>query len=350
MNFDTIAIHGGYDPNDNAKSMAVPIYQTSAYLFENTQHAVDLFNLDEQGDIYTRISNPTTNILETRMAMLEGGVGALATASGHSATLIACLNILNPGDEIISSAALYGGTYTLFSSTFKKFGIKVKFVDNEEPESYEKAITDKTKLVFAEIIGNPNLNVPDIEKIAVIAHKNKIPFMLDNTFATPYLFKPFDYGVDIIVYSATKYLCGHGTSIGGLIVDSGKFNWNESDKFPELTASGEFSQGLNYTEKFGNAAYIVKARAQMLRDFGPSISPFNSFLILQGLETLALRMQRHSESALKIAQFLKNHKNVSWVNYPGLETDDSHEKAQKVFEKRAKRNNKLWYKRREKWW
>lgn len=331
MKFDTIAVHGGHQPDKDTHSRAVPIYQTTSYVFDDSKHAADLFGLNQAGNIYTRIGNPTTAVLEERIAMLDNGVGALATASGHSAIMLACLNILNSGDELVASSALYGGTYSLFANTFKKLGITAHFVSSNNPEDFEKAITDKTKLIFAETIGNPALNVLDFEKIAEVAHKHNIPFVLDNTVATPYMFKPFEHGVDIAVYSATKFLGGHGTSMAGLIVDSGKFDWSNSGKFDDFSEPDPSYHGLKYSETFGSSAFIIKARIQMLRDMGPAISPFNSFLILQGLETLHLRMQRHCENAQKVADFLSKHPCVSWVNYPGLKENESNETAQKYF-------------------
>lgn len=333
MKFDTIAIHGGQEVDSDTHSRAVPIYQTTSYVFQDSQHAADLFSLKKSGNIYTRLMNPTTDVLEKRIAMLEGGVGALAVASGQAATTLACLNIAKSGDEIVASSSLYGGTYTLFSNTFAKMGIKVNFVNSDNPEDFEKAITDKTRLIFAESIGNPKLQVLDFEKLADVAHKHNIPLILDNTVATPYLFRPSDYGADITVYSATKFLGGHGTSICGLIVDSGKFNWAQSDKFPELTEPDPSYHGITYTKEFGQAAYIVKARTQLLRDLGPALSPFNAFLILQGIETLHLRIERHCSNALKVAKFLNEHKNVNWVNYPGLENHPSYKTAQKYLPK-----------------
>lgn len=329
MKFDTIALHGGQKVDPTTNSRAVPIYQTTSYSFEDSQHAADLFGLKKFGNIYTRLMNPTTDVLEKRIALLEGGVGALAVASGQSAITLAILNIAKSGDEIVSASALYGGTYNLFSHTFARLGITVKFVDSNNPEDFEKAITSKTKLVYAETIGNPKLNVLDIENLAKTAHKHNIPLIVDNTVPTPYLLKPFEHGADIVVHSATKFLGGHGTSIGGLIVDSGKFDWSSSGKFPEFTEPDSSYHGVVYSRDFGNLAYIIKARVQLLRDVGPAISPFNSFLITQGVETLHLRLQRHSENALKVAQFLQKHSNVSWVNYPGLENHKDYKLAQK---------------------
>jgi O-acetylhomoserine (thiol)-lyase len=333
MNIETLALHGGQDPDSATNSRAVPIYQTTSYTFNSTEHAANLFGLKEFGNIYTRLMNPTTDVLEKRMALLEGGVGALAVASGQAAITIALLNIANSGDEIVSASALYGGTYNLFSQTFPKMGIKVKFIDSSDFEAVEAAITEKTKLLYAEVIGNPKLNILDIEKFAQIAHKHNIPLILDNTIPTPFLLKPFDFGADIVIHSATKFLGGHGTSIGGIIVDSGKFEWSVSRKFPGLTEPDPSYHGVIYTRDLGNLAYIIKARVQLLRDIGPAISPFNSFLILQGIETLHLRLQRHSENALNVAKFLKNHKKVDWVNYPGLEDYPDYNLTQKYLPK-----------------
>lgn len=333
MKFDTIALHGGQEPDPVTHSRAVPIYQTTSYTFDDSQHAADLFGLKKFGNIYTRLMNPTTDVLEKRIALLEGGIGALAVASGQAAITLAILNIAKPGDEIVSSSALYGGTYNLFAHTLSRLGIKTIFVDSNNPDDFDKAITKNTKLVYTETIGNPKLNIVDIEKLSRIAHKNHVPLIVDNTVPTPYLFKPFEYGADIIVHSATKFIGGHGTSIGGLIVDSGNFDWFGASTFPDLTLPDPSYHGVIYTRDFGKAAYIIRARVQLLRDMGPAISPFNSFMLLQGLETLHIRMQRHSENALKVAKFLKNHKQVSWVNYPGLEDHPDYKLAQRYLPK-----------------
>ena len=333
MKFDTIALHGGQEPDPVTHSRAVPIYQTTSYTFDDSQHAADLFGLKKFGNIYTRLMNPTTDVLEKRIALLEGGIGALAVASGQAAITLAILNIAKPGDEIVSSSALYGGTYNLFAHTLSRLGIKTIFVNSNNPDDFDKAITKNTKLVYTETIGNPKLNIVDIEKLSRIAHKNHVPLIVDNTVPTPYLFKPFEYGADIIVHSATKFIGGHGTSIGGLIVDSGNFDWFGASTFPDLTLPDPSYHGVIYTRDFGKAAYIIRARVQLLRDMGPAISPFNSFMLLQGLETLHIRMQRHSENALKVAKFLKNHKQVSWVNYPGLEDHPDYKLAQKYLPK-----------------
>ena len=319
MKDETKLLHAGQEADPTTGSRAVPIYQTTSYTFKDTEHAASLFALKEFGNIYTRLMNPTTDVFENRVAELEGGAAALAVASGQSAITISILNIAQNGDEIVSADNLYGGTYTLFNNTFKKFGIKVKFVDSSKVENFKAAITDKTKAIYAESIGNPKLNVTDLEKLAKIAHDAGIPLILDNT-VTPYLLKPIDHGVDIVVYSATKFIGGHGTSIGGVIVDSGKFNW-ENGKFPLITDPDPSYHNLKFVDALrpmGNIAYIIKARVILLRDLGPAVSPFNSFLFLQGLETLHLRIVRHSENALKVAQFLEKHPKVSWVNYPGL--------------------------------
>ena len=318
---ETKLLHAGYEEAEKTTgSRAVPIYQTTSYVFKDTEHAANLFGLKEFGNIYTSLMNPTSDVFEKRVAALDGGAAALATASGMSAITISILNIAKAGDEIVSADNLYGGTYTLFSQTLPKFGIKVKFVDSSNPENFKKAITDKTKAVYAESIGNPKLNVTDLEKVAKIAHDNKLPFILDNT-VSPYLLKPIEHGVDIVVYSATKFIGGHGTSIGGIIVDSGKFDWEKSGKHPLITDPDPSYHGIKFVDALrpiGNIAYIIKARVNLLRDLGPAPSPFNSFQFIQGLETLHLRIVRHSENALKVAEFLEKHPKVSWVNYPGI--------------------------------
>ncbi|MEW9032679.1 MAG: homocysteine synthase [Planifilum fimeticola] len=329
---ETLAVHGGQEPDPTTLSRAVPIYQTTSYVFRDTEHAANLFALKELGNIYTTIMNPTQDVFEKRIAALEGGVGALATASGQAAITYSILNIAKAGDEIVSSSSLYGGTYNLFHYTLPKLGIKVKFVDPSDPENFRKAITDRTRAVFGEIIGNPKLDVLDLETVAAIAHEAGIPLIVDNTFATPHLCRPFDFGADIVIHSATKFIGGHGTSIGGVIVDSGKFDWTNG-KFPELTEPDPSYHGVSYTEALGPLAYIIKARVQLLRDIGAALSPFNAFLFLQGLETLHLRMERHSENALRIARYLREHDAVEWVSYPGLEDHPSYEKAKKYLPK-----------------
>ncbi len=334
MKFDTIALHGGQSADCATNSRALPIYMTSAYTFESTEHAAKLFEFKEHGNIYTRLMNPTTDVLEKRVAALEGGVGALAVASGMAAITYAVLNIAKAGDEIVAQSALYGGTYTLFEHTFAKMGIKTIFVDSDKPEDFDAAITPKTRLVYAETISNPKLNVLDVQGLADMAHAHDIPLIVDNTVPTPYLLKPIEFGADIVVHSATKFLGGHGTSLAGVIVDSGKFNW-ANGKFPELTEPDPSYHGLKFVETFGNLAYILKARTTVLRDTGATLSPFNAFLIVQGIETLSLRMQRHSENALKVAQFLQNHDNVAWVNYPALTNHKDYTLAQKYLHKGA---------------
>jgi O-acetylhomoserine (thiol)-lyase len=330
----TLAVHAGQESPDPATgSRAVPIYQTASYVFKSTEHAANLFALKELGNIYTRIMNPTSDVFEKRIAALEGGTAALAVASGQAAISLALLAITQVGDEIVSANNLYGGTYELFHYTFPKLGRKVIFVDSTRPEEFKKAITPKTRAIYAETIGNPKLDVPDFEKIARIAHDEGLPFVVDNTVGIG-IVRPIEYGADIIVDSATKFINGHGNSIGGIIVDSGKFDWS-SGKFPEFTEPDPSYHGLKYWDTFGNfpglgnVAFIFKVRVQLLRDLGPTISPFNSFLFLQGVETLVLRQERHSENALKVARFLKSHPAVAWVNYPGLEEHPSHALAKK---------------------
>jgi O-acetylhomoserine (thiol)-lyase len=330
----TLAVHAGQESPDPATgSRAVPIYQTASYVFKSTEHAANLFALKELGNIYTRIMNPTSDVFEKRIAALEGGSAALAVASGQAAISLALLAITQLGDEIVSANNLYGGTYELFHYTFPKLGRKVIFVDSTKPEEFKKAITSKTRAIYAETIGNPKLDVPDFEKIAKIAHDAGLPFVVDNTVGIG-IVRPIEYGADIIVDSATKFINGHGNSIGGVIVDSGKFDWS-SGKFPEFTEPDPSYHGLKYWDTFGNfpdlgnVAFIFKVRVQLLRDLGPTLSPFNSFLFLQGVETLALRQEKHSENALKVARFLKNHPAVAWVNYPGLEEHPSHALAEK---------------------
>lgn len=335
LKFDTLQVHAGQTPDPTTGSRAVPIYQTSSYVFDNSEHAANLFALKENGNIYTRIMNPTNDVFEKRIAALEGGVGALAVASGSAAITYAVLNIANAGDNIVSASTLYGGTYNLFHYTLPKLGIETTFVDPDEAENFRTVIDDKTKAIYIESIGNPGINIIDIEAVARIAHENKIPLIVDNTFGTPYLIRPFEFGADIVVHSATKFIGGHGTSIGGVIVDSGNFDWKASGKFPGLSQPDPSYHGVNYAEALGPLAFIIKARVQLLRDTGAAISPFNSFLFIQGLETLSLRVERHVANALKIADFLSKHPQVAWVNYPGLEGDKYHALAQKYFPKGA---------------
>lgn len=334
LKFETICLHGGQEVDPTTLSRAVPIYQTSSYVFKDTDHAANLFALKEFGNIYTRIMNPTQDTFENRIAQLEGGVGALAVASGQSAITFAILNIAGAGDEIVASSNLYGGTYNLFVHTLGKLGINVKLVDPSDVENFRAAITDKTKALYTETIGNPRIDVVDIEGIAAVAHENGVPLIVDNTFATPYLCRPIEFGADIVVHSATKFIGGHGTSIGGVIVDAGNFDWNNG-KFPGLSQPDPSYHGVVYTEAVGNLAYIIKARVQLLRDIGAAVSPINSWLFIQGLETLHLRMERHVENALKVARFLESHELVSWVNYPGLESSQYYELAQKYLPKGA---------------
>ncbi|MEK5239803.1 homocysteine synthase [Paenibacillus sp. FSL L8-0470] len=333
LSFETLAVHAGQEIDPTTLSRAVPLYQTTSYGFRDAEHAANLFALKEFGNIYTRLMNPTTDVFEQRIAALEGGAGALATASGAAAISFSILNIAGAGDEIVSSASLYGGTYNLFSTTLPKLGIKVHFVDSDNPENFRSAITDKTKALYAETIGNPQGNVLDIEAVAAIAHEHGIPLIVDNTFPSPYLLRPIEYGADIVVHSATKFIGGHGTSIGGIIVDGGKFDWKASGKFPGLTEPDPSYHGVVYTEAVGPIAYIIKARVQLLRDLGAAISPFNSWLLLQGLETLHLRLERHSQNALKVAQYLEAHENVEWVSYAGLPSHPSYTLAQKYLPK-----------------
>jgi len=319
--FETLSLHAGQTPDPTTGSRAVPIYQTTSYQFKDTDHAARLFGLQEFGNIYTRIMNPTTDVLEQRIAALEGGVGALALASGQAAQTLGVLNIASAGDNIISSSDLYGGTYNLFRHTLPKMGITTKFVDARDHEGFRNAIDDRTKLVYLELVGNPRLDIVDLETIAKIAHEKGVPVMVDATTATPYLCRPIEWGADIVLHSVTKYIGGHGTSIGGVLVDSGKFNWN-NPRFPEMTTPDASYHGLVY-HTLGAPAYILKARVQGLRDIGASISPFNSFMILQGIETLGLRMERHCSNALAVAKHLQNHSKVSWVRYPGLSDHSS---------------------------
>ena len=320
MKLETIAVHGGYSPDPTTKSVAVPIYQTTAYAFDSTQHAADLFDLKVAGNIYTRIMNPTTDVLEKRVAELESGIAGLAVASGQSAITYAIMTISEAGDNIISSATLYGGTYNLFAHTLPQFGIEVRFADYRNPDSFEKLIDAKTKAIYCESIGNPLGNVTDITKLADIAHSHGIPLIVDNTVPSPYLCRPIEHGADIVVHSLTKYMNGHGNSIGGCIVDSGKFPWVEHKaRFRRLNEPDVSYHGVIYTEALGAAAFIGRARVVPLRNTGAALSPFNSFLILQGIETLALRMDRICINTLKVAEFLKSHKKVNWVNYAGLE-------------------------------
>lgn len=332
--FETIALHGGQEPDPTTNSRAVPIYQTSSFVFNDSDHAADLFSLKEPGNIYSRIMNPTQDAFEQRIAQLEGGVAALATSSGQAAITYSILNIAQAGDEIVAASSLYGGTYALFAHTLPKMGIDVQFFDVDQPEECKAKINEKTKAVFIETIGNPGMNVADIAAISEIAHENGIPLIVDNTFASPYLCRPIEHGADIVVHSATKFIGGHGTSIGGVIVDSGKFDWTNG-KFPSFTNPDPSYHGLVYSEALGPVAYIVKARVTLLRDTGACLSPFNSFLFLQGLETLHLRMERHVENTKAVAEYLNSHELVTWVNYPGLESSPYYSLTQTYLPKGA---------------
>ncbi|MCA6588172.1 MAG: O-acetylhomoserine aminocarboxypropyltransferase/cysteine synthase [Pseudanabaena sp. M090S1SP1A06QC] len=330
--FETLQIHAGQKPDSATNARAVPIYQTTSYVFNSADHGANLFALKEFGNIYTRIMNPTTDVFEQRIASLEGGVAALATSSGQAAQFLAIATIAQAGENIVSTSYLYGGTYNQFKVTLPRLGINVKFVDGDSPEDFRKQIDEKTKALYVETIGNPQFNIPDFEALAAIAHENGIPLIVDNTFgAGGYLARPINHGADIVVESATKWIGGHGTSIGGVIVDSGKFNWGNG-KFPIFTKPSTGYHGLNFHETFGNIAFIIRARVEGLRDLGASISPFNSFLLIQGLETLSLRVDRHVKNAQDLAEWLVNHPKVEWVNYPGLPNHPYHDRAKKYLE------------------
>jgi O-acetylhomoserine (thiol)-lyase len=318
MGFATRSLHAGHTPDASSHARAVPIYQTSSFVFDDSNHAANLFALKEFGNIYTRIMNPTTDVFEQRVASLEGGIAGLATASGQAAQFLAISGLVGQGEEVVAASTLYGGTYTQFDVSFRRLGINVKFVEPDDPENFRKAITPQTRAVYGETIANPRMNVLDIEKVAAIAHQAGVPLVIDNTMASPYLCRPIEHGADIVVHSATKFLGGHGTSIGGIIVDSGKFPW--SDKFPAITKPSPGYHGMVFSEVFGNLAYIVKTRVEGLRDFGPCISPFNSFLFIQGIETLKFRMEQHSRNAQHVAEWLETNPAVSWVKYPGLKS------------------------------
>jgi O-acetylhomoserine (thiol)-lyase len=326
--FHTRALHAGQRPDSATGSRAVPIYQTTSYVFDDTEHAAALFNLQRFGNIYTRIMNPTTAVFEERIASLERGVGALAVGSGQAAQFIAISSLLQQGDEMVAASTLYGGTYTQFDVSFRRLGINTVFVDPDDPENFRRAITPRTRLLYAETIANPRMNVLDIATVAEIAHQAGIPLLIDNTFASPYLCRPIEHGADIVLHSATKFIGGHGTSIGGVIVDSGRFPWDRG-AFPQLLEPSKGYHGIRFYETFGDFAFIMKARVEGLRDFGPALSPFNSFLFLQGLETLGLRMERHTENAIAAARFLAEHPAVAWVNHPGLESSRYHKLAKR---------------------
>lgn len=329
--FDTIQLHGGQAPDSATNARAVPIYASTSFVFNNSEHGADLFGLRAAGFIYSRIGNPTTDVFEKRIAALEGGVAAVATSSGQSAQLLAILNIANAGDNIVSTSFLYGGTYNQFKVTFKKFGIDVKWVTEDKPEAFAAAINEKTKAIYVETIGNPKYNLSDIAAISKVAHDAGIPLVVDNTFGMGgYLIRPIEHGADIVVHSATKWIGGHGTTIAGVVIDSGKFDWAKSGKFPSFTSPAEGYHGLIFTEAFGAQSYAVKLRTELLRDLGPALNPFGSFLLLQGLETLSLRAQRHSDNALAFAQWLEKHPQIAWVSYLGLESHESNALAKKI--------------------
>ena len=330
--FNTRSLHAGQRPDPTTGSRAVPIYQTTSYVFEDTADAASLFALQRFGNIYTRIMNPTTAVFEERMASLEGGIGALATSSGQAAQLLTITSLCQAGDDLVSASTLYGGTYTQFDVTFRRLGLNTIFVDPDDPENFRKAITPKTKLLYIETIANPRMNVADIEAIAEVAHEHHVPLVIDSTFASPYLCRPIEHGADIVVHSSTKFIGGHGTSIGGVIVDSGKFDWASGD-FPQLIEPSPGYHNLKFSETFGEMAFIVKCRVEGLRDLGPCMSPFNAFLFLQGLETLGLRMEKHCANALAVAQYLEKHPAVTWVNHPGLASSPYHKLAEKYLPK-----------------
>jgi len=332
--FNTRAVHAGYQPDPTTKARAVPIYQTTSFVFDDSEHAASLFGLKQFGNIYTRIMNPTTAVLEERVASLENGVAGLAMASGQSAQFIAISSLLETGDEMVSASTLYGGTFTQFDVSFRKLGLNVKFVEPDDPENFRKAITPKTKCIFGETISNPRGNVLDIEAVANIAHEHNLPLIIDNTFASPYLCRPIDFGADIVLHSMTKFMGGHGTSIGGMIVDAGRFDWSKGN-FPQLTEPSSAYHGMKFHETFGPIAFIIRARVEGLRDLGPCMSPFNAFLFLQGIETLGLRMERHVANSLAVAQFLEKHESVTWVKYPSLPSSPYYQLAQKYLPKGA---------------
>jgi O-acetylhomoserine (thiol)-lyase len=332
--FETLALHGGHSPDSDTRSRAVPIYQTSSYVFDSAEHGAQLFNLEVPGNIYTRIGNPTTGVLEQRVAQLEGGIGALAVASGQAAITLALTTLLRGGDHVVAGNNLYGGTYNLLHHTLPRNGITTSFVDSTTPEAFRAAITPQTRVIYLEALGNPKLDVPAFKVIAAIAHEANLPLIVDNTLPSPYLLNPIALGADIVVHSATKYLGGHGTSLAGILVDGGTFNW-ASGKFPEFTEPFAAYHGAILADLAGPAAFITKARIEGLRDTGAALSPFNAFLILQGIETLHLRMPRHGENALALAQWLQRHPKVAWVNYPGLPDNENHAAASQVFRKGA---------------
>ena len=334
LGFNTRALHAGYAPDPTTHARAVPIYQSTSFTFDNTEHAASLFALQQFGNIYTRIMNPTTDVLEQRVASLESGVAALAVSSGQAAQLLAINSLMDAGDEMVSATTLYGGTYTQFDVSFRKLGYNVKFVDPDDPENFRKAITPRTKCIYGETISNPRGNVFDFEAVAKIAHEHNIPLVIDNTFATPYLCRPIEYGADIVVHSLTKFMGGHGTSIGGIIVDGGKFDWSKSNH-PQINQPSRAYHGMNFSEAFGPIAFIIRARVEGLRDLGPCLSPFNAFLFLQGIETLGMRMDRHVANAQAVAEWLEQHKLVKWVAHPGLKSSPYNTLARKYLPKGA---------------
>jgi O-acetylhomoserine (thiol)-lyase len=334
LGFETLALHAGQSPDPATNARAVPIYQTTSYVFDDAEHAADLFGLRKFGNIYTRIMNPTNDVFEKRVAALEGGAGALAFASGSSAITFAILNIAAAGDHIVSANSLYGGTYNLFVHTLPRFGLEIDLVDPADPENFRRALRPSTKAIYAETVGNPKLDTLDIAAVAAIAHEAGVPLIIDNTLASPFLGRPIDHGADIVVHSATKFIGGHGTSIGGVVVDAGKFDWTQNDKFPGLTEPDASYHGLRFVEALGPIAYIIKLRVSLLRDIGAALSPFNAFLLLQGLETLHLRMERHSANAQRVAEHLEGHGKVSWVSYPGLASHPAHEVARRYHYRR----------------
>jgi O-acetylhomoserine (thiol)-lyase len=334
LGFNTRSLHAGYTPDPTTGARAVPIYQTTSFVFKDSAHAASLFALQEFGNIYTRIMNPTTDALEQRVASLENGAAALATASGQAAQFLTINGLMESGDEMVSASTLYGGTYTQFEVSFRKMGYDVKFVDPDDPENFRKAITSKTKCLYGETISNPRGNILDIEAVAKIAHEHNLPLVIDNTFATPYLCRPIDYGADLVAHSLTKFMGGHGNSIGGIIVDGGKFDWKKG-AFPQINQPSRAYHGMNFSEVFGPIAFIIRTRVEALRDLGACMSPFNAFLILQGIETLGLRMDRHVANAVAVAKFLDGHKNVTWIKYPGLPSNPYYKLAQKYLPKGA---------------
>ena len=335
LKFDTLSLHAGQQPDPVTRARAVPIYQTTSYLFQDTDHAAALYNLERPGHIYTRLSNPTVAVLEERVAALEGGVGGVATASGMAALFLAVVTLMDSGGHIVSSGSLYGGSHNLFSYTLPRFGITTTFVDPRDPEEFRKAIKPETRLFFGETLGNPGIEVMDLDSIAKVAHDADVPLMIDATFTTPYLCKPFEHNVDIVMHSLTKFLGGHGVAIGGIIVDSGVFDWVASGKFPTLTEPYEGYHGINFADEFGTQAFLTRARAEGMKDFGACLSPANAFYILQGIETLPLRMQKHVANAQTVAEFLENAEEVEWVNYPGLKSHRDYDLAKQLLPKGA---------------